>query len=67
MILTMLAVLSQPASKSRPVHHVSIGKAGRTDKTENSMRGHQTPLLLRTVDHPVDEVTVTDAGCCIVG
>lgn len=64
--LTLLAVLAQPSGELRPVTHVSKLKTSGSDETEDSVCGHETPLLLSAMNHAVNKVSITDTLCCLV-
>jgi hypothetical protein len=59
--LSVLAIVAKPAGEGRLPSKATSNEACRSDCAEHSVRGHETPMLLRAVDHPVDQVSIADA------
>jgi hypothetical protein len=63
------AVVTQPLRELglAMTRHATGNEAGWSHKAEDTMRRHQAPLLLRTMNHSVRKVAVTNAFSCFVG
>lgn len=58
--LTLLAVLTKPGGKLWPLTHVAKRETGWSDKAEDRVDRHQTPLLLGSMNHAVHKISITD-------
>ena len=61
-MLTLLAVVAQPLGEAGLRTGLTPRyEASRANKAKDGMGGHKSPLLLRTMDHAVDQVPIADA------
>lgn len=64
----MLGIVAEPSSESGLITGLTArDEASRAYEAEDSMRRHQTPLLLRPMNQAVDQIPVTDALCGLIG
>ena len=65
--LVELAVHAEPRRKRGLLAKLPSNVAGRQNCAEDAVEGHQTPVLLRAMDHAVDQVAIADAEGRLVG